>query len=138
MRFISSPASCCGLPTPDDENESLPGLALAYAISALVLRTGVPDATTTTQGTVPMSATGARSRAGSYIIFSKMYGLIATSPAAAASSVCPSGSALATARGKHRACAASIFDNHGLQEGVSHLLADKPRHDVNTAAGGAA
>jgi len=27
--FISSPASCCGLPTPDDENESFFGLALA-------------------------------------------------------------------------------------------------------------
>ena len=29
MMFISSPASCCGLPTPDDENDSLPALALA-------------------------------------------------------------------------------------------------------------
>ena len=29
MWFISSPASCCGLPTPEEENESLPRLARA-------------------------------------------------------------------------------------------------------------
>ena len=29
MWFISSPASCCGLPMPEEENDSLPRLARA-------------------------------------------------------------------------------------------------------------
>ena len=29
IMFINSPANCCGLPTPEEENDSLPALALA-------------------------------------------------------------------------------------------------------------
>ncbi len=65
IMFISSPANCCGLPTPEEENDSLPALALAKAISSCGLCTGVLVATTTTQGTIPISAIGVSSRRGS-------------------------------------------------------------------------
>jgi hypothetical protein len=50
---------------PDEEKQSLPRLARAYAINSAAVRTGVPAATTTTHGTIPMSATATSSRGGS-------------------------------------------------------------------------
>jgi hypothetical protein len=50
---------------PEEENESLPRLARANAISSAEFFTGVRAPTTTTHGTMPTSATAASSRSGS-------------------------------------------------------------------------
>src|SRR6187549_851572 len=64
MLFINSPASCCGLPTPDDENDSLPAFALAYSTSVFGSLTGDSAFTTTTHGTIPTNEIGTSSLPG--------------------------------------------------------------------------
>jgi len=58
-------AKCSVLPMPDEPKLYFPGLAFAYAINSPTDATGVYGCTTSTLGTVPISATGAKSRCGS-------------------------------------------------------------------------
>ncbi|MNS82710.1 hypothetical protein D3C72_1164610 [compost metagenome] len=59
--LISSPARFSGVPTPDDAYDSLPGCALASAISSAAFFAGRPGLPTSTIGWVPTKVTGARS-----------------------------------------------------------------------------
>ena len=58
-------ARCSVLPIPEEPKLYLPGLAFAYAINSPTDATGVDGCTTSTLGTDPISATGAKSRCAS-------------------------------------------------------------------------
>ena len=58
----NSPATCGGVPLPDDAIESLPGLALAYAMNSGTVLAGTDGFTTIMWGSRLMAAIGAMSR----------------------------------------------------------------------------
>ena len=68
------------MPLPDDAKLSLPGFALAYAISSCTDLAGTDGWTTSTLGTPATSTTGTKSFTWSYGIFSYRLGLIACVP----------------------------------------------------------
>src|ERR1700722_16871097 len=63
------PARCGTAPVPVEANDSLPGLALAYAISSGMVLNGSAGLVTSTNGTWQSSAIGTKSATGSYDSF---------------------------------------------------------------------
>ena len=140
MLFISSPANCCGLPTPDDENDSLPaiGLGVGDQFLGIVHRRRLRHHDHARHDADQRQRRQFAAGVVGHLVLEQMLIDRDLAGGRRQKRVTIGRGLRDRVRGDHGAGAGAVFDDHRLAEFGAHRLGQKPRHDVDAAAGGIA